>query len=133
MMVVFEYTPADFAGGYESELRVLRLDDETGEYLPVGTDDHGDSAWESPTEHAQHLDGPGGGDHGINSSTKEVWAQVEHTKTDEFRVGIPERETLPETIDTGDTGRGCGTCGAFGMVCLPMTVLSMMAMRRRRR
>ena len=41
--VALEYREADYAGGDESELRLLRLDDETGQYLPAGTNDVGDA------------------------------------------------------------------------------------------
>ncbi len=129
MTVELEYWESDHAGGDVSDLRLHRLHDETGEYVPAGTNHVGD---EHPSDAVRYL-----GDHGHCSRITHVWARVDTLGT--FAVGIAELETLPLTIGAGDTtgAGGCeaggGMCGALGMLCLPMTALTMIAMRRRTR
>jgi len=126
--VAVEYWEADYTGGDESELRLHRLDDETGQYLPAGTNDVGDAA---PTQSL--------GDYGVDTAAKTVWAQVNELGT--FAVGIPNQESFLVIIDIGDTSGAGGTrsacgggmCGAAGMVTWFLMISGLVAVRRRNR
>jgi hypothetical protein len=105
--VAFAYVEADYAGGEESELRLLRLDDETGQYVPAGTTDMGDSA---PTDTL--------GDYGIDTEAKTVWAQVNELGT--FALTPLQKDDHLLIIT-----RGPRLCGILGIVSLSGLLLVM--------
>ena len=121
------YKQADVeAGGIdEVGLRVRRLNETLGEYEAAGTNDAGVG------------DATGiVGDFGVNPDTNSAWVELIAFGT--FAVGIVPSaadggsgdlpgQPLPTTPDCG-----AGMCGAFNTMILPLMLMSLMGMRRRR-
>ena len=149
--VVLNYNDADLVGIDETQLRLRKLNDDTGVFDISGANDVGVAV---PTGVA--------GDQGVDVETNSAWWEV--TSLGTYAVGIPlalqpapepepeqpglgtdpdpvppapDPEPQPEQPTPDDAGSGCaaggGMCGAFGMITLPMTLMSLLGMRRRNR
>ena len=105
------YAEADYANGEEAELRLLRLDEETGRFVPAGTTDRGDTA---PTDVL--------GEYGIDTEAKTVWTHVN-------KLGTFALTPFPEDDRVLIITRGTGMCGILGIVSLVGLLLGMGALR----
>ena len=108
-----------------------KLNEETGVYDLEGANDVGVG---TPTGVA--------GDFGVDVDANAAWWEV--TSLGTYAVGLPAAQVilppepgpepdLPQLTTAPECGMGGGICGAFGMICLPVTLLTMLNMRRRLR
>lgn len=125
--VALTYDDADLTGIDEADLRVQKLNKDTGLYEPAGNNDVGVG---EPTGVLS--------DYGVDTDTNSAWAGVSTLGT--FAVGVPDNSAYQEVVPDGTgtaanqaCGAGAAPCGTTGMVTWFMMVSGLVAMRRRYR
>ena len=128
VLVALSYDEDDIVAITEHELRLHRFSATLVKYVVAGSNDVGVS---EPTGIL--------GDYGVDVDADQAWAEVDTLGT--FAIGIPQATQSATAGGDGATtggsrpacgGGGGGMCGAMGMLCLPITLLTLMSMRGRR-
>ncbi len=120
VVVALEYSEGDVSSIDEAKLRVLRFANETGRYESVGSNDRGVG---TPSMIP--------GDFGVDAESNTVWAVV--ASFGSFVAGVPDNTLSATIVEEGSDGgmTSTGICGAVGAVCFPLTMLTLLGMRRR--